>query len=128
MNDTTNDEQKKTSGCGIIAVLIIAAAFLYFIFSPSSGKTSDLNPCFVSEDFIRRELNYPEEAEFPMLDCNITEESGNTFTILRKIKASNAFGVKKAYIYKVKLEYNGGESSDSNNWSLINIRSEEYKN
>ncbi|MGL6037546.1 MAG: hypothetical protein ACRC0E_01460 [Soonwooa sp.] len=92
----------------------------------SCGK-SEPNACLMSEDFIKKHLNYPAEAEFPMLDCNVKSDGNGNYTVLRKITAKNAFGVKSEFIYKVEMYYNGAIPEDINNWTLMNIKSEEVK-
>lgn len=85
------------------------------------------NPCVISEDFIKQDLRHPDTADFSMFDCSTEKNSDGSFTILRKVSAENAFGVKSSFIYKVKLGFKGGEWTDTSNWDLINIRSEEYR-
>lgn len=121
-------KKEKPNGCSIAVILVVVIALIYYFVqvSDNEDKTS-LNPCFISETFIKKNLKNPDDAEFPLLDCNVTEESGNRFTILRKVKAVNSFGVHKTYIYKVELEYKGGISSEASNWELLNMKNEEYK-
>lgn len=96
--------------------------------SGSNGSyDSDANPCLMSEDFIKQELNYPKEASFPFLDCHSTDNGGGKYTVLRKISTKNAYGMEKDYIYKVELRYKGGISVDIDNWELISIRHEEVR-
>ena len=124
---------KQTIGC-LFFFILIAVAFIYFLNNTSSDSESssssssvDVNPCLMSEDFIKQDLNYPKTANFPFLDCHSTDNGNQTFTVLRKISAKNAFGVEKDYIYKVEMRYKGGTAVDINNWELINIQSEESK-
>ncbi len=88
-----------------------------------SSKSSP-DACLMSEDFIKRDLTYPEESELPFLDCHATDNGNGNFTVLRKITAKNAFGVKSNYIYKLELHFNGGIEVDKNNWELVSILSE----
>lgn len=112
VNSRKNNTMKK--------FLLIASLFLI------SCSGNDPNPCLMPEDFIKQTLSYPNEASFPFTECHVQDKSGNVFTIIRKVKTKNAFGMVKSYIYKVKLEYNGGISTDSDNWSLVDIKWEEY--
>lgn len=128
-NDLLKQSKKtnnSTIGC-LVFLLILVGVFIYFYNSKSSDDeySSDVNPCLMSEDFIKRDLKFPDEADFPFLDCNSTDNGNGTYTVLRKISAKNAFGVEKKYIYKVEMRYNGGISVDINNWELISLRSEE---
>lgn len=96
--------------------------------SISSSNTSEsINPCIISEDFIKQDLYNPSSADFSMFDCSADKNSDGTYTILRKVSAKNSFGVEKEFIYKLKIGYKGGNWVDMNNWTLINIRSEEYR-
>lgn len=104
-------------------LLLILVGFLCF----ASCGTSEPNPCLMSKDFIKQDLTYPDEAEFSSLDCNSETNADGTYTVLRKVTAKNAFGVKTTFVYKVLLRYNGGIGVDKNNWTLIDMQSEEYK-
>jgi len=103
--------------------IMLVLSILLFI----SCGSSEPNPCLMSEDFIKQDLKYPEEAELSSFDCSSETNSDGSYTILRKIIAKTAFGVKSTYVYKVTLSYNGGITTDINNWRLIYIKSEEYK-
>lgn len=103
---------------------ILLLGLYLLLFSCSEDKP---NACMISEDFIKADLNYPEEADFPFLDCHETDNSDGTYTVLRKISAKNAFGMEKQYIYKVELKFNGGITSDSDNWELLSMRNEEVQ-
>jgi hypothetical protein len=85
------------------------------------------NPCIISEDFIKQDLQNPSTADFSMFDCSADKNSDGTYTILRKVSAKNSFGVEKEFIYKVSIGFKGGNWVDISNWSLINIQSQEYK-
>lgn len=100
--------------------------FLFCLIIISCGS-SEPNPCIMSEDFIKKDLKYPDEAEFSSFDCSSETNSDGTYTILRKISTKNAFGIQSSYIFKVNLSFNGGNPVDSNNWTLLSIQSEEYK-
>jgi hypothetical protein len=89
--------------------------------------SDDPNPCIISEDFIKQDLRYPESADFSAFDCSTEKNDDGSYTILRKVSAKNAFGVESSFVYKVQLIFKGGEWTDTSNWDLVNIRSEEYK-
>ena len=92
----------------------------------SSYEESD-NVCTTSKDFIKKDLRYPDTAEFSMLDCSSERNTDGSYTILRKVSAKNVYGVQSSYIYKLRLGFKGGDWIDINNWDLISIKSEEYK-
>lgn len=85
-----------------------------------------VNPCPISIDFIKRELQNPSTIDYSSFDCN-KENDGNLYTVLRKVSAKNLVGVEKEYIFKIKIAYLGGNENDIDSWKLINIISEEYK-
>lgn len=95
-----------------------------FIFISCSNEPS---ACIASEDFIKEDLNYPEEAEFSSLDCNSEFLADGSYEVLRKVTAKNAFGIKSSYVYKVKIKQIGTNWTSKSDWQLISIRSEEYK-
>lgn len=102
---------------------------MLFLFMPIlfSCGSDDPNPCLMAEDFIKSDLKFPKEASMSVFDCSKEVNPDGSYTILTKIEAKNSFGVVKDFIYKVTLSYNGGITTDINNWTLINIRSEEYR-
>jgi hypothetical protein len=89
--------------------------------------SSSPNACVISEDFISDDLKNPATAEFSSLDCSTEINTDGSYTVLRKVSAQNAFGVKKEFIYKLVLSHNGLEWTDKSNWTLISMKSEEYR-
>lgn len=100
--------------------------FLPLVILMFSCGSSEPNPCLMSEDFIKKELKFPNEAKFSILDCSSEKNADGSYTILRKVEAKNAFGMQSSYIYKVTMNYNGGIPTDIKNWSLVDMRSEEF--
>lgn len=96
--------------------------------SSSSYTNADesANPCIVSEDFIKQDLSNPSTADFSIFDCSADKNSDGTYTVLRKVSAKNSLGIEKEFVYKVKLGFKGGNWVDMNNWTLINIQSQQY--
>ena len=89
--------------------------------------SSEPSPCVISEDFIKKDLRYPDTAVFSAFDCSTENNSDGSYTILRKVSAQNAFGVQSSFVYKLQLRFKGGDWTETSNWDLISIRSEEYK-
>ena len=87
----------------------------------------NINPCVISEDFIKQDLRYPKSADFSIFDCKSERKSDGSYTVLRKVSAKNALGVESEFIYKVNFGFIGGSEVDMNNWKLLSIQSEEYK-
>jgi hypothetical protein len=100
---------------------------LFLLFVIFISCSSSPNGCIMSEDFISEDLQNPATAEFSSFDCSCDENPDGTYTVLRKVAAENAFGVKKEFIYKLVLSYNGEEWTDKSNWTLISMDSEEYR-
>lgn len=85
------------------------------------------NVCIMSKDFIKKDLYNPSTVSFSSFDCTVEKQSDGSYTVLRKVGAKNALGVKKEYIYKLRIAFLGGNDVDIKNWKLIGIISEEYK-
>ena len=95
--------------------------------SSYTNSDTDANPCIISEDFIKQDLRHPSTASFSSLDCSTDKNSDGTYTILRKVSAKNSFGIESSFIYKLRLGFKGGNWVDMNNWTLINLQSEEVR-
>lgn len=100
---------------------------LIVLFIPLLACANDKpRACLMVFDFIKQDLTNPKEADMSIFDCSETVNA-NLHTVLTKISAKNAFGVEKEYIYKVILNYKGGDKLEKSSWELISMRSEEYK-
>jgi hypothetical protein len=84
------------------------------------------NACVMSTDFIKLDLVNPSTADFSIFDCTAEKQSDGSYVVLRKVGAKNALGVKKEYIYKLRIAFLGGNKVDISRWKLIGIISEEY--
>lgn len=104
------------------SVLLLFAGIA--LFSCKSVEASP-NPCIMVEEFIKQDLSNPNTLEHSVFDCNKESTGYNTWTVLTKISAKNAFGVSQEYIYKVVMKYKGGIDVDIKNWELISMRSEQ---
>lgn len=120
---------------GKIAAITYGLMFLSVLFVNFSGlfdeevykAPGEDFACVVSEDFIKEQLNYPADAEFSLMDCIKKSDSTGSVTVWNKVVLKNSFGVKKDYIFKLKLVYLGGVEIEKKNWTLISIHSEEYR-
>lgn len=70
----------------------------------------------ISQDFVKSKLKYPEECDFENMSYQHKREN-NYAIILNKFTSKNGYGVKISYVYKIWLQFNGGEWNDINNWS-----------
>ena len=102
----------------------IIIAMLFMLMFSCDDKP---NLCIVSEDFIKQDLQNPLTAEFSSLDCTSEINADGSYTVLRKVIAQNSAGVKKEYVYKLMLKQNGGEWTEKANWTLLDMKSEEYR-
>lgn len=119
-----NESKGMTLGKGCLIVLLLIGGFIFYKVFINGSK--EPNACFASETFIKSDLKFPKEAELPFLECHVTEKDSDTYTVLRKVTAVNAFGVEQDYIYKVKLRFLGGDELEKGNWELISLRKEVY--
>ncbi|MDR3140893.1 MAG: hypothetical protein LBU37_04100 [Tannerellaceae bacterium] len=106
---------------------------LFFLFTFSTSiiaqdyASERSKSCVIAENFVKRNLKYPKEASFSLLTTIHESIDYRKCTVLGKVTTKNAYGVKIEYIYKVWLEYLGGDWSDINNWKQLKIVFEEYK-
>lgn len=121
----------------VIAGLITMFIGIFVINCSENSGTSDSSienkiesegfdaSCVIAEDFIKRDLRYPAEAEFSILECVRESQNDGSIMVMRKFTAKNGFGVKSEYIYKLYLNFKGGEEYNKNNWELISMEGEE---
>lgn len=118
----------KNNGCVIaLIVFVVVGAIWYFTRPVSKNNNEEPNPCAVAADFIKEDLNYPDESDISAFDCHSTIENNGSYTVLQKFSAKNAFGMQKTYIYKLNFIYLGGIEYDKSSWSLESKRSEVVK-
>jgi hypothetical protein len=71
----------------------------------------------ISKDIVKENLTYPEEAKFST--SFVHEENGyGKCIVLGQVTASNAFGVKTKYTFKIWMAHNGKEWAERRNWEL----------
>lgn len=73
----------------------------------------------MSEDFVLQRLRYPATADFESLGViwEPENEEGTKGVLIKKFTAKNAFGVPIQYIFKIKIEFLGGEWELIENWT-----------
>lgn len=83
-----------------------------------SDSYKDRSKCIViSKDLVKENLKYPQEASFSK--SFVHEENGfGKCIVLGEVTASNAFGVKTKYTFKVWMTHNGKEWTTRNNWEM----------
>lgn len=92
----------------------------------SNYQSSEI-ACTMAQDFIKSDLFNPATADFDTFDCSSEQNSDGSYSVMRKVTAQNDYGVKKEYIYKVVIGFNGGDAYEKASWQLISIRGDEYR-
>ncbi|WP_294141614.1 hypothetical protein [uncultured Sanguibacteroides sp.] len=77
----------------------------------------------IAENFVKRQLKSPKTADF-CSDCVVEEVEPNVYTALSYVDAQNSLGATIRTHYKLKLEWNGKEWNDINNWKLLDSKFE----
>ena len=86
-----------------------------------TGIIHDGTKCaIISEEFVKSKLNYPLESKF-RTSTHVHEVESDQAIILNKFTTKNAFGVTSEYVYKIWMNFNGGEWEDINNWSYSKL-------
>lgn len=70
----------------------------------------------IARDFVSEKLAYPKTAKF---QSNVVYEAktSSSGVLLGKFSAKNAFGVESEYVYKMHIYSNGGDWTETRNWS-----------
>ncbi|HBB00737.1 MAG: hypothetical protein A2W86_11835 [Bacteroidetes bacterium GWD2_45_23] len=95
---------------------------------PSSGSKSsvssfiyDGNKCaIISEDFVKSKLKFPLESKIKT-STHVHEVEGDQAIVINKFTTKNAFGVTSEYVYKIWMNFNGGDWKDIKNWSYSKL-------
>lgn len=107
----------------------IADSYFYEkIEKPSPGSISSISSfiydgrkcAIISEDFVKSKLKFPLESEI-RTSAHVHEVEGNQAIIINKFTTKNAFGVTSEYVYKIWMNFNGGEWEDVENWSYSKL-------
>lgn len=65
-------------------------------------------------------LKDPSSAEFHQNE-KVKDLGNNTFEYTESVNATNSFGGKIAQDVNVQVKWNGGDPSEVNNWSVVDI-------
>lgn len=95
-------------------------------FSTKDGREDFARKAWVmTPEFVKQNLQSPSTAKFPFSDYTFSDpKSDNSIIIKSYVDAQNSFGGTLRETFFINLKFNGGDWSDINNWSLINIRFE----
>ncbi len=101
----------------LLLVLLLIPLFAH----SQTNVYQDKNKCYITaQDFVKSKLKFPKEAKF---DRNVVHETngyGNAI-VLGKVTAKNALGIQTEYVYKIWISHNGGEWTDSRNWTMTKL-------
>jgi hypothetical protein len=112
------EDEKRGKGC-LLFVLIVIVGFIIYTCSGDT-KVSESEAWIIAKDYVESNLKAPSTADFSG-EYSFKKEGENTFTIVSAVDAENVFGAKLRKPWRVKLTYNGGEWTDKNNWTLLDI-------
>lgn len=103
---------------------IIIFVFTFATFAVGLAQTNtykERSKCFIaSQDFVKENLKYPQEATFSNSYVHEINGYGNCI-IIGQVTAKNAFGVKILYTYKIWMTHNGKEWTDQRNWKYSKL-------
>jgi hypothetical protein len=69
-------------------------------------------------------LKAPASADFPW-GASTAGHKENLYSLHSYVDAQNSFGAKLRRNFACSIKYNGGSSTDINNWTLVNLQFEE---
>jgi len=73
------------------------------------------------KNFVKNRLRAPSTADFPFLDRSAWALDQNVYVIKSYVDAQNGFGAITRTNWHCKIQYNGGNSADQNNWTLLDL-------
>jgi len=79
---------------------------------PASQESSAINAC---RDFIEKSLHDPDSAKFDTTSKAVTTQKGETWTVMRGVRAKNGFGALRHNIFICKMRF------VNNDWQAISI-------
>src|SRR5690554_5484500 len=113
---TTSQKNERTKkiinfGClpilGVFVLIMIASA----IWPTDNFQTDKTSAAYVaSQQIIKTQLQFPEEAEFATLPVlsEIQEGTDSIYRVVGDVTVKNAFGVKSKIQYMLRMKYTGG--------------------
>ena len=118
---------KKILTFGCLPIILIVIGVLIF---ESSGNdknvekiaTSDSAMAYIiSQNVVKGNLNYPEEADFPMMGYEVLEYADNVYRVHSTVTSKNGFGVKIKKSYECTIQYLGGDETERTNWKVVDF-------
>lgn len=114
-----NTNQRQKLGCIVFFVIIGAVIYLFGGCDGCSNEVSTGEAQIMAKEFVKNSLKSPSTADFS--NTSSQELSDKTFLVSGNVDAQNSFGAMLRNTFRVKLKYNGGEWTDSKNWTLIDF-------
>lgn len=71
--------------------------------------------------YVRAGLKAPSTATFPMNDLGMLKHPRQIYIIQSSVDAQNEFGAMLRSHWRCEVRYKGGDESDSDNWTLLNL-------
>lgn len=113
----------KPSGCGGLALWLIAALFvMVIVFGAISGGQKSKEPTkstafYMCQEFVSRQLKAPKTADFAsMSDSNVSGIGNDTYSVVSYVDSQNSFGAMIRTSYRCKVKYEGDEK-----WRLVDL-------
>lgn len=78
----------------------------------------------IAQNYISISLKSPSTADFPALDYHYSMPDSVTYIISSYVDSQNGFGAMIRTNYKITLRYNGGETGNPQNWTVIDLKEE----
>lgn len=75
---------------------------------------------FIAQEFVKSKLNNPNTF-LVKSSSSIHELNNNQVYVSNNFIANNVFGIENNYVYKIWLNFKGGEWDDINNWSYSKL-------
>ncbi|MDI9365426.1 MAG: hypothetical protein QM541_10775 [Flavobacterium sp.] len=123
----SSNPQKNNYGCLIFIIAAIVIGYFALPSDDKKAKSGDLKSeaCVISQRFVERKLLSPKSADFGFCsDSKVTYLGNNKYQVTNTVDASNAFGAALRKTYFVIIQFNSGDWTDINNWTLETIEIE----
>lgn len=101
-------------------LLFVLVAMMPLLVLGQDASTNKNRAYITAQEFVKQKLKFPKEADFNNSVVHETQGSGKC-TVLGKVTAKNAFGVRTEYAYKIWLVHNGKDWTEQSNWRYTKL-------
>lgn len=117
------EKGKKIMKVGCLSFIIIVAIAVLIGVLTDDGLPSTSAAYVVSKEFVRTQVDFPEEAEFPVMPVlsEIQEGTDTLYRVVGDVTVKNVFGVKSKHRYIMRLKFKGGDELNPNNWEVVDF-------